>query len=257
MIHPTAVISDTAEVGKNVQIGAYSVIGEHVRIEADCVIGSHVVINGPSNIGKRNRIYQFASIGEDPQDKKFQNDTNSHLQIGDDNVIREYCSINRGTDSGGGLTRLGNHNWIMAYVHIAHDCIVGDHVTFANNTTLAGHVIIEDYVILGGFTGVHQFCRVGRHSFSAISSVIVKDIAPYLMVAGNVAKPNGLNREGLKRFGVSPEIIDKIKKAYKTVYRDGLLLKDAIEKLKEEENDCEELGHFIRFIQQSERGLAR
>ena len=149
MIHPTAVISDTAEVGKNVQIGAYSVIGEHVRIEADCVIGSHVVINGPSNIGKRNRIYQFASIGEDPQDKKFQNDTNSHLQIGDDNVIREYCSINRGTDSGGGLTRLGNHNWIMAYVHIAHDCIVGDHVTFANNTTLAGHVIIEDYVILG------------------------------------------------------------------------------------------------------------
>lgn len=257
MIDTGAIIHPDAGVGDSVTIGAYSIIGANVIIGDGCRIGTHVVINGPTTIGKNNRIFQFCSIGDDPQDKKYQGESNSVLEIGDGNVIREYCSINRGTGPGGGITRLGNDNWIMAYVHIAHDCLIGDHNVLANNATLAGHVLVSDYVILGGFTGVHQFCRIGRHSFTAISSVIVKDVPPYLMIAGNTAKPTGLNKEGLKRHGLSTDTIDKLRTAYKVVYRDGLLLKDALEQLRALEQECPEVAEFASFIRASERGIAR
>lgn len=257
MIDTTAIIHIEARIGNNVWIGPYSVVGKNVEIGEGSRIGSHVIISGPTRIGSNNRIYHHCSIGEDPQDKKFQNDVQSELQIGDDNTIREFCSINRGTASGGGLTRLGNNNWIMAYVHIAHDCHIGNTNTFANNTTLAGHVLIDDNVILGGFTGVHQFCRIGSHSFSAIASVIVKDVPPYLLVAGNTAKPNGLNREGLKRHGMEQDRIELLRKAYRIVYRDGLLLKDAIEKLDSLAMLSTDVEQFADFIKVSERGIVR
>lgn len=257
MIHSTALIHEGSKIGEGVSIGAYSIIGPDVEIGTGCWIGPNVVINGPTRLGNNNRIYQFCSIGDDPQDKKYTGERDSALEIGDGNVIREYCSINRGTLLGGGVTRLGNDNWIMAYVHIAHDCLVGSHTVLANNTTLAGHVVIDDYVILGGFTGVHQFCRIGKYSFSAIASIIVKDIPPYLMISGNKAKPSGLNKEGLKRNGFSGHTIKNLKAAYKLVYRNGLLLQEAVEKLAELEKDCPEVSEFGRFIQQSARGIAR
>jgi UDP-N-acetylglucosamine acyltransferase len=257
LIAPGAIVHPDARISESANISAYAVIGANVEIDDGSWIGPHVVINGPTRIGKNNRIFQFSSIGDDPQDKKFAGEKESELEIGDNNVIREYCSINRGTLHGGGITRLGNDNWIMAYVHIAHDCLIGNQCTFANNTTLAGHVIIEDHVILGGFTGVHQFCRIGKYSFSAISSVIVKDVPPYVMMSGNTAKPAGLNREGLKRHGFSSESIDVLRKAYKTIYRDGLLLKDALDEVRILEKECSPLSDFIEFIQASKRGIAR
>lgn len=257
MIAPGAIVDPDARISETATISAYSVIGAEVEIGEGSWIGPHVVINGPTRIGRNNKIFQFCSIGDDPQDKKFEGESESVLEIGDNNVIREYCSINRGTAHGGGVTRLGDDNWVMAYVHIAHDCLIGNQCTFANNTTLAGHVLIEDHVILGGFTGVHQFCRIGKHSFSAISSVIVKDVPPYVMMSGNTAKPSGLNKEGLKRHGFSAESIDALKKAYKTVYRDGLLLKDALEEIRALENESPHLTDFVEFIQASERGIAR
>ena len=257
MIAPGAIVNPDARISETATISAYSVIGAEVEIGEGSWIGPHVVINGPTRIGRNNKIFQFCSIGDDPQDKKFEGESESVLEIGDNNVIREYCSINRGTAHGGGVTRLGDDNWVMAYVHIAHDCLIGNQCTFANNTTLAGHVLIEDYVILGGFTGVHQFCRIGKHSFSAISSVIVKDVPPYVMMSGNTAKPSGLNKEGLKRHGFSTESIDALRKAYKTVYRDGLLLKDALEEIGALENGNSHLTDFVEFIQASERGIAR
>jgi UDP-N-acetylglucosamine acyltransferase len=257
LIAPGAIVDPDASISETATISAYSVIGAEVEIGEGSWIGPHVVINGPTRIGRNNKIFQFCSIGDDPQDKKFEGESESVLEIGDNNVIREYCSINRGTAHGGGVTRLGDDNWVMAYVHIAHDCLIGNQCTFANNTTLAGHVLVEDHVILGGFTGVHQFCRIGKHSFSAISSVIVKDVPPYVMMSGNTAKPSGLNKEGLKRHGFSAESIDALRKAYKTVYRDGLLLKDALEEIRALENGSSHLTDFVEFIQASERGIAR
>ena len=207
MIHPAALVDPEARIGRDVSIGAYAVIGPDVEIGDRTVVGPHAVICGPTVIGSDNRIFQFCSLGDDPQDKKYRSGEPSTLSIGDRNVIREFCTINRGTEQGGIRTVVGNDNWIMAYVHIAHDCQVGDHIVFANHTTLAGHVTIEDHVICGGFTGVHQFCRIGRHSFTAIASVVVKDVPPYLMVAGNTAQPSGLNREGLKRHGFSADAV--------------------------------------------------
>lgn len=257
MIHDSAIIDPSARLGEGVSIGPYSVIGPDVVIGNNTQIGSHVVIKGPCEIGRDNRIFQFCSIGEEPQDKKFNDDKNSYLVIGDNNVIREYCTINRGTDHGGGKTLLGNNNWIMAYVHIAHDCILGDHNTFANNTTLAGHVSVEDYVIFGGFTGVHQFCSIGRYSFTAISSVVVKDVPPYLMISGNTASPNGLNREGLRRHGFDNDVINLLKKAYRTVYREGLTTKEALDKLKPLTENSDEVRNFVGFIEKSTRGIVR
>ena len=257
MIDPRAIIDDKARIGSNVEIGPYSVIGPEVEIDDGNRISAHVVIRGPARIGRDNRIYQFCSIGDDPQDKKYAGEADSRLEIGNGNTIREFCSINRGTAAGGGVTRVGNDNWIMAYVHIAHDCAIGDHTVFANNTTLAGHVSVEDYAILGGFTGIHQFCRVGAYSFAAIASVIVKDVPPFLMVSGNTAGPNGLNREGLRRHGFSSDSINALRKAYKTVYRDGLLLNDALEQLQPDSAEYPEVARFVEFIQASGRGIVR
>ena len=257
MIEPTAIVHPDADIGTGVRIGAYSIIGEQVQIADNCEIGPHVVIKGPTRIGESTRISQFASIGDNPQDKKYQGEAASHLEIGSNNVIREFCSINRGTAQGGGITRVGNNNWIMAYVHIAHDCQVGNNTIFANNATLAGHVLIDDFAILGGFTGVHQFCRIGCHSISAIASIIVKDVPPYLMVSGNTAKPNGLNRVGLRRNGFSDDSVEAMRKAYRIVYREGLLVKDAIKKLETLANVNKEVANFTRFIEGSERGIIR
>ncbi len=257
MIHPSAIIDADAVIADDVSIGPGTIIGAGVEIGAGSEIGPYTVIKGPTRIGCNNKIYQFCSIGEDPQDKKYDDDLESCLQIGDGNTIREYVSINRGTENGGGVTRLGDNNWIMAYVHIAHDCHVGSHTIFANNATLAGHVTIEDYVILGGFTGVHQFCRLGAHSFSAISSVIVKDVPPFLMVSENPARPHGLNTEGLKRRGFSSEQISGLKRAYKVVYKQSLLVRDAITVLEDMAQECEHIAQFRQFISQSERGIVR
>ena len=257
MIDETAIIHPSANIHEDVSIGPYSVIGQDVSIESGTVIGSHVVIKGPTSIGQNNKIFHFSSIGEEPQDKKFNQDSNSSLVIGSGNTIREYVSINRGTDAGGGKTVIGNENWIMAYVHIAHDCIIGNNSIFANNATLAGHVIIENFVTLGGFTGVHQFCRVGSYSFSAISSVIVKDVLPYILVSGNTAKPSGLNREGLKRNGFDSNSIKLLKKAYKIIYREGLILSDALEELMKLSTESKDVKALYSFIASSERGIIR
>ena len=257
MIDPTAIIHPDAKLHSNVSVGSYSIIGADVSIDSGTDIGPHVVINGPTNIGPNNKIFQFCSIGEDPQDKKFKKEKNSILEIGAGNTIREYVSINRGTGDGGGKTVIGDDNWIMAYVHIAHDCIVGNETVFANNVTLAGHVIIDDYVILGGFTGVHQFCRIGSYSFSAISSVIVKDVPPYVLVSGNSAKPTGLNREGLKRHGFDSDTINILRKAYKAIYRDGLVLKDALQVLSDLAIESDKVEAMHTFIAASQRGIVR
>jgi UDP-N-acetylglucosamine acyltransferase len=257
LIDPTAVIDNCAKIGENVEIGPFSVIGPDVVIGSGTTIASHVVINGPTTIGKDNRIYQFSSIGESPQDKKFTGENDSTLNIGNNNTIREFCSINRGTAGGGGKTQIGNDNWIMAYVHIAHDCIVGNNNIFSNNATLAGHVTIDDYVTLGGFTGVHQFCAFGKYSFSAIASVIKKDVPPFLIVSGNTAKPGGLNRVGLERHGMNKNRLNILRKAYKIVYREGLLLKDALVKLENISTDSEDVTLFLEFIKSSKRGIIR
>ena len=251
IIHPDAVISD------GVEIGPYSLIGAGVEIGRDTWIGPHVVIRGPTFIGEHNRIFQFTSLGDDPQDKKYHGESNSRLKVGNGNTIREFCSINRGTDTGGGLTSIGDDNWIMAYVHIAHDCVVGSHTVFANHATLAGHVSIGDFVILGGFTGVHQFCRIGSYSLTAISSVVVKDVPPYLIVSGNTARPNGLNREGLRRHDLDQEIIQRLSAAYKTLYREGLLLNEALSEIRSSNQDCPEVLGFVNFIEGSTRGIVR
>ena len=257
MIHPTALVDTAARIGNNVSIGAYSVIGPDVTLGDGCWIGAHVVIKGPTTLGGDNRIFQFCSIGDDPQDKKYNQDAHSTLEIGERNVIREFCTINRGTEHGGGRTVIGSDNWIMAYVHVAHDCSVGNHVVFANHTTLAGHVTVDDHVICGGFTGVHQFCHIGRYCFTAISSVIVKDVPPYLMIAGNTAQPNGLNKEGLKRHGFSAETITLLRQAYKIVYREGLTVQQALKKLQPLCAAAEEVAYFADFISTSSRGIVR
>ena len=257
MIEKTAIIHPTANIHEDVCIGPYSVIGQDVSIGSGTIVGSHVVINGPTSIGSNNKIYHFSSIGDDPQDKKFNQDTDSSLVIGSGNTIREYVSINRGTTLGGGQTSIGNDNWIMAYVHIAHDCNIGNNSTFANNTTLAGHVSIENFVTLGGFTGIHQFCRIGSYSFSAISSVIVKDVPPFILVSGNTAKPSGLNREGLKRNGFDNDTINLLKKAYKIIYRSGLPLTEALGKLVILSGESKKIEDLHSFISSSERGIVR
>ena len=257
MIHPTAIIHPEAHVPAEVEVGPYSVIGANVRIGRGSRIGPHVVIQGPTVIGERNRFFQFCSIGADPQDKKYRGEADSLLEIGSDNTVREYVSINRGTAGGGGKTVIGDHNWIMASAHIAHDCWVGNHTVFANHATLAGHVSIDDYVTLGGLTGVHQFCRLGRYSFTAISSVIVKDVPPYIRVAGNRARQKGLNLEGLKRAGFDPATLNLLRRAYKIVYRDGLVIKEALVELEALARESESVDLLKTFIAASERGIIR
>lgn len=255
MIHPLAIVDPGAKLGKDVQIGAFSIIGAGVEIGSETWIGPHVVINGPTRIGSGNRIYQFSSLGEAPQHLGYKGEP-TWLEIGDRNIIREYCTLNRGSAGGGGITRLGHDNFIMAYCHLAHDCQVGNRTIFANGTSLAGHVRVEDQVIFGGFTMIHQFCRVGAHAMTGISTVTFKDIPPYLLVAGNTAVPHGLNVRGLKRRNFSEQTVEALRQAYKLVYKSGLRLSEATERLAQMDANPE-VRHFLDFIKQSERGIVR
>lgn len=254
MIHETAIVDSKACIGANVSIGAYTVIGPDVEIGDDCIIHSHVVLKGPTRIGKANHIFQFCSIGEDCQDKKFKGEP-TELVIGDHNVFREACTIHRGTIQDNSLTQIGNDNLFMAYVHVAHDCMIGSHNILANNTTLAGHVHLGDYVILGGFTGVHQFCKIGSHSFAAVSSVVVQDIPPYVMAQGHNAVPRTINSEGLRRRGFTAEQIQNIKRAYKLLYRSSLTTAESLPQIVALNEPL--LAGFVEFIENSERGIIR
>jgi UDP-N-acetylglucosamine acyltransferase len=256
VIHPQAIVDPKANIAPGVSIGAFSIIGADVIIEEGTWVGPHVVINGPTTIGKNNKIYQFASIGEAPQDKKYAGEP-TRLEIGDNNIIRESVTISRGTAQDSGVTRLGNDNLIMAYAHIAHDCQVGNSTVFANSTSLAGHVHVADYVIFGGFTLVHQFCKIGAYCFTAMGSAISKDVPPYLRVAGHMAKPYGLNSEGLKRRGFSPDAIAQLRDAYKILYRSSLTLEQATQRLSEKAEASKEIKYFLDFIKASGRGIIR
>lgn len=256
MIHPTAVIDPTAKLANHVSIGPYSFIGADVEIGEGTKVESHVVIKGPTKIGKDNHIFQFASVGEMPQDLKFHGE-HVTLEIGDRNLIREFCTLNRGTENGGGKTVIGSDNLLMAYVHIAHDCIVGNHVILANNASLAGHVTVHDHAIIGGLSAVHQFCHVGSYSMSSGGSMLQKDVAPFVMMSGNFARPYGVNLIGLQRHGFTAEDIRMIKRAYKTIFRQGLKTEEAIEQLKPMVAECQAIQMFIDAIERSERGLAR
>ena len=255
-IHPTAIIDPKAELDSSVEVGAYSLIGADVRIASGTRVGSHAVIKGPTVIGKNNQIFQFSSLGEAPQDKKYKDEPTT-LEIGDNNTIREFCTFNRGTVQDKGATRIGNDNWVMAYVHIAHDCQIGNNTIFANNSSLAGHVDVHDYAILGGFTLVHQFCKIGSHVITAVGSVVFKDIPPYVTAAGYDAKPHGINSEGLKRRGFSSESITQIKRAYKVLYRNGLTLEEAKQQVSQQYQNCPELGILLEFLNASTRGIVR
>jgi UDP-N-acetylglucosamine acyltransferase len=255
-IHPTAIVHPAANIGAGVSVGAYSVVDQHVEIGAGTSIGHHCVITGRSKIGRENRIFHFCSIGEEPQDKKYDEEA-TRLEIGDGNTIREYCTLNTGTAQDSGVTRVGCDNWIMAYVHVAHDCVVGDHTVFANNATLAGHVHVGDWAILGGFTGVHQFCRVGAHSFCGVGTVLLQDLPPFVICAGNPAEPRSINAEGLKRRGFSAESIAAIKRAYKTLYRNGLSFDQARAQIAESAVAVPELAPLASFLADSGRGVIR
>ena len=256
MIHPTAIISDKASIADDVEIGPYTVIGDDVTIASGTRIDSHVVVNGPTTIGRDNHIYQFASVGDDPQDKKYANEP-TRLVIGDRNTIREFCTLSRGTTQDRGETRIGDDNWIMAYVHIAHDCVVGDKTIMANNTTLAGHVHVGDWVICGGFSGIHQFCKIGAHAFLGMYSGINRDVPAYTMVSGQPAVARGINSEGLKRRDFSAEQIRNIKNAYRITFRQGKRKEEAIEEIAGLVSAQPELAPFLESLRSSERGLAR
>lgn len=256
MIHSSAIVHPDARIAKDVAIGPFSIIGPDVEIGEGTWVGPHVVINGPTRIGKQNKIYQFCSLGDAPQDKKYAGET-TQLEIGDGNVIREYCTFNRGTVQDTGVTRLGDNNWIMAYVHLAHDCQVGSNTIFANGTTLAGHVKVEDKVIFGAFTILHQFCRVGFHSFTGMGTVIKADVPPYTMLNGNPAEPHGINTEGLKRSGFSKEEISDLRRAYKIIYKSSLRLQEAIEELETLAEKSPSVRRIPEFLKLSERGIIR
>ena len=257
MIHPTAQIDPKARLADDVRVGAYSVIGADVEIGAGCVVDSHVVIQGPARIGKRNRIHSFASIGGDAQDKKFKGE-HAELEIGDDNVFREFVTINRGTREGGGATRIGDDNWFLAYVHVAHDCQVGSHTVFSNNASLAGHVEIGDWVIMAGFSGVHQFCKVGAHAFIGMGCLVGADVPPFVIMGKQEhGRPRGINIEGLKRRGFEPERIATLRRAYRTLYMAGLPLAEARERLGEQAESSEDVKAMLDFIARSERSLKR
>ena len=256
MIDPRAAVDAAAELDEGVSVGPFAVIGPGVRIGRGTTIGPHAVIRGPTTIGADNRIFQFASVGEAPQDKKYGGE-DTRLEIGDRNVIRECATVHRGTVQDEGVTRIGNDGLFMAYTHVAHDCRIGDHVIMANGATLAGHVVIEDHVILGGFTLVHQFCCIGAHSFTAMGSAIGKDVPPYLMVSGNPAKPHGINTEGLKRRGFTAEQLKVLKAAYRVLYLSGLKLEEARLRLDEMSAGAPEAGRLAEFLVRSRRSIVR
>ncbi|HEX2831134.1 MAG TPA: acyl-ACP--UDP-N-acetylglucosamine O-acyltransferase [Burkholderiales bacterium] len=255
-IHPTALVDPGAAIGSGVEIGPYAVIGPFVEIGDGCRIGPHTVIDGHTRLGANNRVYQFSSIGGPPQDKKYQGEP-TRLEIGDNNTIREFCTLNTGTVQDVGVTRIGDDNWIMAYVHIAHDCQIGNRTIFANNAQLAGHVHIEDEVILGGFTLVHQFCRVGAHSITGLGTVVLQDIPPYVKASGNPVHPYGINSEGLRRRGFSNEAINGIKRAYRTLYRSGHTLEEAKAELASQAAEQPDVQRFVDFLGVASRGIVR
>ena len=249
-------IDPAAELAEDVSVGPYSVIDANVTIGAGTDIGPHVVIRGTTRIGCQNRIFQFASIGEEPQDKKYAGEPTS-LEIGDRNTIREFVTLNRGTAQDDGVTRLGDDNWIMAYVHVAHDCQIGNETIFANNASLAGHVSIGDYAILGGFTLIHQFCSIGAYSLTAFGSGISKDVPPFVTVGGTPARAHGLNMEGLRRRGFSEESRKALRRAYRTLYRESLSLQDALAALREQAVSCAEVAMLVEFLEKQSRGIVR
>ncbi len=256
MRHATAIIHPGAQLADDVQVGPYTIIGEHVEVGAGTVIGPHVVIDGHTRIGCNNRIFQFCSLGEVPQDKKYANEP-TRLEIGDGNTIREYCSFSIGTVQDQGVTRIGDNNWVMAYVHLAHDCQVGNHAIFANCSTLAGHVKVDDYAILGGFTKVHQFVQIGAHVMTGVNTTLLQDLPPYVTASGDPAATHGINSEGLKRRGFSKQAIREIKQAYKTLYRSGLTLADAQQQIEEQLKQVPELEIMSRFLAGITRGIVR
>ncbi|WDE14592.1 acyl-ACP--UDP-N-acetylglucosamine O-acyltransferase [Thalassomonas haliotis] len=256
MIHEQAIIEPGARIGKNVTIGPWTYIGKDVVIGDDCEISSHVVIKGPTRMGTGNRIFQFASIGEDCQDLKYAGEP-TELVIGDNNVFRESCTIHRGTIQDNSLTQIGSNNLFMAYTHVAHDCVVGNNCIMANNASIAGHVRVGDYAILGGMSGVHQFCHIGAHSFVAANALVLKDVPPYVMASGHGASPFGLNVEGLKRRGFEKSDILAIRRAYKEVYRKGLTVEQALAEVDKQAEITAAVKDFADFIRQSSRGIIR
>jgi UDP-N-acetylglucosamine acyltransferase len=256
MIDTRAVIDPSAKIASDVTVGPFTVIGQEVEIGSGTWIGPHAFIKGPTKIGCYNKIFQFASVGEDTQDKKYQGEK-TYLEIGDYNTIREFCTINRGSTQDQGITRIGNHNLLMAYVHIAHDCQIGNHTIFDNNATLAGHVRVDDYVILSGFAGIYQFCRLGKHSFTSAGAIVIKDVPPFIKVAGVYAKPFGLNTVGLTRYGFDETTKMMLKKGYKIIYREGLTTAQAIEELQTMVPQCPEINLYVEFLQNSVHGIVR
>jgi len=256
LIDSKAVVDIKAEIADDVKIGPFTVIGAEVQIDAGTVIGPHVVIKGPVKIGKENRIYQFSSVGEDPQDKKYADEVTS-LEIGDRNTIREFSTLHRGTLQDKALTKIGNDNLFMAYTHVAHDCIIGDNVIMANGASLAGHVHLGSHSILGGFTLVHQFTQIGEFSFSAMGSAVTQDVPPFVMVGGRPTRPHGINSVGMERSGISPEVVRKIRKAYKLLYKSNLRLEDAIEEIEDLADESTEVSAMVSFLRNVTRGILR
>jgi UDP-N-acetylglucosamine acyltransferase len=256
MIDPRAIVAPDAEIAPDVEVGPYSIIGKGVVIGAGTWIGPHAVINGPTTIGRDCRIFQFASVGDAPQDKKYRGEP-TRLEVGDRNVFREFCTINRGTVSGHGVTRIGDDNLFMAYSHVAHDCVVGNKCVMSNCTALAGHVELGDWVILSGYAAVHQFCKIGAHAFLANNAAVTRDVPPYLMVAGSPAEPKGINSEGLKRRGFSAEQITHLKNAYRVLYRSGLKLAEATAQLTELAQEQPEVALLVDFLGTVTRSIVR
>jgi len=256
MIHPTALIDPKAELADDVEVGAFSIIDAKVRIDSGTKIRSHAVLTGRTTIGKNNDIFQFTSIGEQPQDKKYDGE-DTELIIGDNNTIRELCTFSRGSAQGGGATRIGSNNWIMACVHIAHDCVLGDDIIMANNASLAGHVTVGDHAILSGYSLIHQFCTVGEHSFTSFASHVNQSIPPYVTVAGEKARVKGINSEGLKRRGFSAEQINQVRRAYKALYRESLTLEEAKVRINEMALEAPEIELMVSFLNSAERGIIR
>jgi UDP-N-acetylglucosamine acyltransferase len=254
LIHPTAIIDTAAELDSSVEVGPYAVIGSGVRIGSGTSIGPHTVIRGPTSIGTGNRIFQFASVGEDPQDKKYGGEE-TYLEIGDGNVVREYSTLHRGTAQDRGVTRVGNNNLFMAYTHVAHDCHIGDNVIMANAASLAGHVEVHDWAILGGFTIVHQFCRVGAHCFCAMGSVITKDVPPFVIIGGHPAGARGINVEGLRRRELDNEAIQHLKSAYRMLYMSNRKLEEAVNAMRA--LDCAQVNQLADFVADRTRSIVR
>lgn len=256
MIHETAIVDASARVADDCEIGAYSIVGADVSIGAGTVIGPHVVLKGPTTIGCNNRIFQFASVGDDPQDLKYAGEI-THLEIGDGNTIREFATINRGTEGGGGITRIGNDNLFMAYIHVAHDCLIGNKIIMANSASLAGHVTVGDYAILAGFACVHQFCEIGEHAFVGLNSVANRDVSPYTMAVGNYAEGKGINKNGLRRRDFSEDAIAALHRAYKVLLRQHGDRTQAIASLAADASEHSEVARLIEFVEKSERGVVR